>query len=64
MYSNEIISYDLALSPNMEQIHRMLDKAFEKFPCVKGLVFHSDQGWQYQKETITIMVSWKLFSDG
>lgn len=48
MNSNEIISYDLALSPNMEQIHRMLDRAFEKFSCVKGLIFHSDQGWQYQ----------------
>ena len=26
----------------------MLNKAFEKFPSVDGLVFHSDQGWQYQ----------------
>ena len=26
----------------------MLDKAFERFPIVNGLVFHSDQGWQYQ----------------
>ena len=48
MNTNEIISYDLALSPNMEQIKRMLDKAFEKFPTLNGLVFHSDQGWQYQ----------------
>ena len=32
----------------MEQIHRMLNKAFEKFPVVHGLIFHSDQGWQYQ----------------
>lgn len=48
MATNEIISYDLSLSPNMEQIKRMLDKAFAKFPEVSGLVFHSDQGWQYQ----------------
>ena len=48
MNTNEIISYDLSLSPNMEQIQRMLDKAFEKFPSVEGLIFHSDQGWQYQ----------------
>ena len=48
MHTNEIISYDLSLSPNMEQIKRMLDKAFEKFQKVSGLVFHSDQGWQYQ----------------
>ena len=50
MNTNEIISYDLSLSPNLEQIHRMLDKAFEKFPIVNGLIFHSDQGWQYQHE--------------
>ena len=48
MNTNEIISYDISLSPNMEQIHRMLDKAFKKFPEVRGLKFHSDQGWQYQ----------------
>jgi transposase InsO family protein len=50
MNTNEIISYDLSLSPNLEQIHRMLDNAFEKFPSVEGLIFHSDQGWQYQHE--------------
>lgn len=44
MNTNVIISYDLSLSPNMEQMHRMLDKAFEKFPRVDGLIFHSDQG--------------------
>lgn len=44
MNANMIISYDLSLSPNMEQIQRMLYKAFEKFPRVDGLIFHSDQG--------------------
>ena len=48
MATNEIISYDLSLSPNMEQIKRMLDKAFEKCPSLSGLIFHSDPGWQYQ----------------
>lgn len=42
MNTNEIISYNLSLSPNMEQIQRMLNKAFEKFPSVEGLIFHSD----------------------
>ena len=32
----------------MEQIQRMLAGAFTKFPSVDGLIFHSDQGWQYQ----------------
>ena len=50
MYTNEIISYDLSLSPNLEQIHNMLDSAFKRFPSVEGLIFHSDQGWQYQHE--------------
>ena len=48
MNTNEIISYDLALHPTLDQIQRMLDKAFDKFPSVEGLIFHSDQGWQYQ----------------
>ena len=48
MHTNEIISYDLALSPNLEQIQRMLNKAFEKYPSLSGLIMHSDQGWQYR----------------
>jgi transposase InsO family protein len=48
MNTNEIISYDLSKSPNLEQVTRMLNKAFEKFPKLNGLIFHSDQGWQYQ----------------
>lgn len=26
----------------------MLDKAFKKYSNLEGLIFHSDQGWQYQ----------------
>ncbi|MDU1036760.1 MAG: IS3 family transposase [Clostridium sp.] len=48
MYTNEIISYDLSLSPNLKQIYNMLTKAFNKFPKLKNLILHSDQGWQYQ----------------
>lgn len=48
MHTNEIITYDLSLSPNMKQITHMLDEAFTKFPCLECLVLHSDQGWQYQ----------------
>ena len=48
MHTNEIMSYDLALSPNLEQIRRMLTRAFAKFPSLSGLIMHSDQGWQYQ----------------
>ena len=42
MNNNEVISYDLALHPNLEQVGRMLDRAFKKFQSVEGLIFHSD----------------------
>ena len=48
MNTNEIVAYDLALRPNLKQISRMLEKAFKKFTNLSGLIFHSDQGWQYQ----------------
>ena len=48
MHTNEVISYDLSLSPNLEQIRRMLEKGLNKFSSLNGLIFHSDQGWQYQ----------------
>ena len=48
MYNGEIISYNISDSPNLEQVYDMLDKAFEKFDNLEGLILHSDQGWQYQ----------------
>ena len=50
MYTHEIISYNVSTSPNFQQTMDMLDKAFEKHPNLEGLIFHSDQGWQYQME--------------
>ena len=48
MHTNEVISYDLSLNPNLQQIRRMLEKGLSRFPSLNGLIFHSDQGWQYQ----------------
>lgn len=48
MHTNEVISYDLSLHPNLEQIYRMLEGAFKQYQNLEGLIFHSDQGWQYQ----------------
>ena len=48
MFNGEIISYNISKSPNLEQIYDMLDKAFDKFDNLDGLILHSDQGWQYQ----------------
>ena len=32
----------------IEQINDMLNKAFDKNNNLDGLIFHSEQGWQYQ----------------
>ena len=48
MYDGRIVSYDLSLHPDMAQTKRMLDSAFSLGYDLNGLIFHSDQGWQYQ----------------
>lgn len=48
MYNSEIISYNISDKPHLGQAIDMLDKAFAKIPDGTGLIFHSDQGWQYQ----------------
>ncbi len=48
MFTGEVISFDLSLSPNYDQTVRMLNKAFANHSNIKGLIFHSDMGWQYQ----------------
>ncbi len=50
MYNDEIVSFDISPSPNYAQIKRMLDGAFQKFDDLTGLIYHSDQGWQYQMQ--------------
>ena len=53
MNNNEIISYDLSLHPNLDQVQRMMEHAFTKFSDVSGVIMHSDQGWQYQHKYFT-----------
>ena len=48
MYNGEIISYGISERANFERITEMLDKAFTRIPEGTDLIFHSDQGWQYQ----------------
>ena len=48
MYDGLIIAYDLSEHPDFNQTKRMIDKAFEQYDNLEGLIFHSDQGWQYQ----------------
>ena len=48
MFNGEIVSYTISDSPNLKMVMGMLDKAFKKRDIRGNLIFHSDQGWQYQ----------------
>ena len=48
LYNNEITSYSISKSPNLEQIREMLNGLFSKLPADAAPILHSDQGWQYQ----------------
>ncbi|MCQ2795677.1 MAG: IS3 family transposase, partial [Bacilli bacterium] len=48
LYNDEIIAYDISKSPNFDQITNMLYYALKDAPKKLNLIFHSDQGWQYQ----------------
>ena len=48
LFNNEVVSYSISTSPNLEQIREMLNELFEKLPDDAKPIFHSDQGWQYQ----------------
>ncbi|AHA40912.1 IS1221 transposase [Mesomycoplasma hyorhinis DBS 1050] len=48
MFNGEVIAWDLSTSANNQQIRKMLQRAFSKHKNLEGLIFHSDQGWQYQ----------------
>ena len=56
MFNGEIVSYSVSEHPSYSQTIDMLNKAFEQYDNLEGLIFHSDQGWQYQmKEYKTIL---------
>ena len=46
-FNGEVISYNTSKSPNLEQIN----KAFDKNSKLDELIFHSDQGWQFQYQS-------------
>ena len=47
LYAGDIVAYDISKHPDYDQIERMLNIAFTKYPNLNGLIIHSDQGWQY-----------------
>ena len=48
LFNNEIVSYSISTSPNLEQVREMLNGLFAKLPADATPIFHSVQGWQYQ----------------
>ena len=48
VFDSSIVSYNISTSPNFNQVTDMLNMAFDKHKNLNGLIFHSDQGWQYQ----------------
>ena len=48
MHNREIVAFNISRNPNFNQTTDMLRKAFVKYDNLEGLIFHSDQGWQYQ----------------
>ena len=48
MHNREIVSYNISRNPSFVQTLDMLNKAFSRFKDLSHLIFHSDQGWQYQ----------------
>ena len=56
MHNREIISYSISRNPSFNQTQEMLDKAFKQYDNLEGLIFHSDQGWQYQMNQYKIVL--------
>ena len=48
LHNGYLVSYASFDRPILSMVTTMLDKAFETIPDGTGLIFHSDQGWQYQ----------------
>ncbi len=59
LHNREIVSFSISATPNFKQTKDMLNKAFDKYDNLKGLKFHSDQGWQYQMQTYHKMLEEK-----
>ena len=45
--AGDIVSYKISKNPNLNQVIDMVNEAISKNDT-NGLIFHSDQGWQYQ----------------
>ncbi len=59
LFNGEVVSYNISDRPVFNQVMDMLDKAFEKIPHNTNLIFHSDQGWQYQMKQYQVRLKEK-----
>lgn len=50
LYNREIISYKISKKPVLKQVLDMVKEAARKIKETKGIILHSDQGWQYQNK--------------
>lgn len=57
--SRDIVSYSISKHPSFGLITDMLEQAFQKLPDGANLIFHSDQGWQYQMKPYQRMLKAK-----
>ena len=61
-HARYIVSYNVSRSPNLNQIKDMMDKALTFNSVPKNLIFHSDQGWQYQhKYFVDTLTTYGIF---
>ena len=59
MHDGFIIAYDLSEHPDFNQTKRMINKAFIQYDNLEGLIFHSDQEWQYQMKQYSMWLKAK-----
>ena len=48
LYNGEAVAYSVGGSPGMGLVMEMLDRALKARPGCRGVILHSDQGWQYR----------------
>ena len=59
LHNGYLVSYTLSQRPVLNMVTTMLEKAFETIPDGTDLIFHSDQGWQYQHKQYQQMLKRK-----
>ena len=59
LYSSHLVSYAISERPFLSMVTTMLEQALDKIPDGTNLLFHSDQGWQYQHKQYQRMLQQK-----